>query len=119
MGVSYLGNLEEDDMLLFKSKMDPKTYELFYELVTREDEYGGMIPWPLLQIEKVLTNDGERMDVDRMYGREVKSKYFGYGGNRSLYAELYRVLGYVIYGYGNLSNNDRKRNGERTKRVLR
>ena len=118
MDVSYLGTLEEEDMLLFKSKMDPRTYELFYELVTRDDEYGGMIPWPLIQIETVLTNDGECLGEERMYGREVKSKYFGYGGNRSLYAELYRVLGYVIYGYGNLSNNDRKRNGERTKRVL-
>lgn len=40
----------------------------------------------------------------------------GHGG---LYGEWYRCLAYLMYGYGNISNNDRRRSGLKPVRKYR
>ena len=116
MESSYLFGVTDSEIEQLRNVMDPRTFDLLIELLGRDDEYSGHTPWPYVQLENILLGIGLYNGIDRFYGKGIKQLYFGYGGSSSTYAEYYRVLGYVIYGYGNLSNNDRKRRGKRTKR---
>lgn len=84
--------------------MDKRTAELYADL-KEAGKNERSTSWPEIKTDLALTGPLFKRDYERDY-REV---YFGYApGN---YAEWYRCLAYVLYGYGNWSNNDRRRSG--------
>jgi hypothetical protein len=84
--------------------MDKQTKAL-YEKLKEDGKDVGSTAWPELKTDLIL--DGPRFRF--YYEEDYRETYFAYAPGR--YAEWYRCLSYVLYGYGNWSNNDRRRAG--------
>lgn len=93
--------------------MDKQTKELYDAWKERNKEEHG-IPWPKVQIDMYDEHPWS-------FVRKSHSKHGGYhaiyrayteqAGGYSEYAEAYKILAFTIFGYGNWSNNDRRRQG--------
>lgn len=97
---------EEEEYIVCKSKMETQTFTLLME--TCNNYKGEGIPFPLIGIVDVCENE----ESGKFWARitDFKSRYISY---HSDYGNLYRVLAFTIFGYGNWSNNDRIRKGLR------
>jgi hypothetical protein len=97
----------EFDIDAFKSIMDEPTFKLFDEWCEKWDK--DTIPMPLAELKWMLENyrfwskHNSKINIYREYSRSVS--------RHPLYAEMYQILAFTLYGYGNWSNNHRKRNG--------
>ena len=84
--------------------MDKQTQALY----TKLKEAGKDVPttaWPELKTD--LAVEGPLFKF--YYEEDFRETYFAYAPGR--YAEWYRCFAYVLYGFGNWSNNDRRRAG--------
>lgn len=93
MSRDYLFGVDEEKLDRFRAVMDIRTYEMLVELLSRDDEYGGCIPWPYVKIESILLNERFAGWLAKMYGKGIKDVYLGYDSSciRS-YSEYDRVL---------------------------
>jgi hypothetical protein len=97
----------EFDIDAFQSIMDKPTFKLFEEWCEKWQE--ETLPLPLVELEWMLENysfwskRNSRINMYRAYSRSVS--------RHSLYAEMYQILAFTLYGYGNWSNNARKQRG--------
>lgn len=80
--------------------LDERTRSYYEDLCSRSNK--PTVYFPQMMADHYV-NHGIKPLTD-----EIKRKIFRYDG---LYSEWYRCLAYMVYGYGNLSNNDRRRNG--------
>ncbi len=89
--------------------VDDKTMELYRKLKTRERRGPG-IPLPEVLCDSII-EDG--FWDEELWSDGIKTEVHG---KSNLYGEWFRCYGYMVFGYGNLSNNDRRRNGLPAKR---
>lgn len=80
--------------------MDEKTKAYYEDIQSRSPN--NSIALPQMMVEYYLKFS------EYPFKDDIKSKALSYDGT---YGEWYQCLAYMIYGYGNLSNNDRRRNG--------
>lgn len=92
------------DIDAFRNIMDKSTFMLFDEWCEKWNE--DTFPLPLVELEWLLENYsfwGKRNSKTNMY-----RKYSIRIDRHPLYAELYKIIAFTLYGYGNWSNNHRK-----------
>ena len=90
--------------------IDTKT-KILYDTLKAEGEGARHRAWPELLCEMALEEKYEK--PTRNYGAICRR----YDGHR--YGEWYRCLAFITFGYGNYSNNDRRRNGLPARRKSR
>ncbi|MBO0602716.1 hypothetical protein I2483_13695 [Sporosarcina sp. E16_3] len=78
--------------------IDARTLAYYEDLTARQAKL-PYSSWPQFKAE---------MFID---GNDFGSKPYIHRGYSGLYGEWYRCLAYMYYGYGNTSNNDRRRHG--------
>lgn len=99
-----------------KQKADKETLALLEKWLEDNQNYKG-VPYPILIIHGAVTNPyfTRKTETDKRFS----SLYFNYkerqteGNDKEskAYGELYRIIAFLLYGYGNWSNNDRRRKG--------
>jgi hypothetical protein len=94
--------------------MDAKTRELYAAAIKRSESDPG-IPYPQLLLE---LNVLRGFLYTFLYQKDYRQLYRDYAHNPA-YADWYRIIAYTLYGYGNWSNNDRRRNGLPARRSLK
>lgn len=87
--------------------IDARTRAYYDELTTRQAKLRST-PYPQM-LAKFYVRHGNSIG----WRPKVST---GHGG---LYGEWYRCLAYLLYGYGNLTNNDRRRSGLKPVRKYR
>lgn len=96
---------------------DRKSKEMLNELNVRRKSEGRFYPWPLVKANSMMEEKGLAGWLRDVYlqenYRETVNHHKGY------YSDCYRCLGYLIYGYGYLSNNERRMAGLKPKRFRR
>ena len=101
----YNTNLfEEEEYILCKSKIEKQTFTLLMDACNDYKSEG--IPLPLIGIIDVCEDEASGKFWTRL--TDFKSDYISYN---STYGDLFMVLAFTIFGYGNWSNNDRIRKG--------
>lgn len=99
--------LEPEEWDACRKHMDQETFEEFQMLVKSEEPFSIGIPLPILTIVDVC-EDFKKWGKESVRNfRTVSNSY----QNADCYKELYRILAFAIYGYGNWSNNDRRQKG--------
>lgn len=98
---------KEEEYILCKSKMEKQTFTLFMDACNNYKSEG--IPLPFLGIIDVCEDEASGKFWTRI--TDFKSVYLSF---TSTYGDLYMVLAFTIFGYGNWSNNDRIRKGLKT-----
>ncbi len=101
---------------LIQKTADKETLALLEKWIEDNQDYKG-IPFPIMSISHVCENRHfiRKTETDK----RLSSLYFNYkerqaeGNDKSdkAYGQLYRILAFMIFGYGNWSNNDRLRKG--------
>ncbi|WP_262176692.1 hypothetical protein [Saccharococcus sp. Marseille-Q5394] len=96
---------EEEEYILCKSKMEKQTFTILMDACDRNEGEG--IPFPLIGIMDVCE---DKAHYGKFWTRlsDFKREYLSHN---SYYGDLFKVLAYTIFGYGNWSNNDRLRKG--------
>lgn len=91
--------------------MEPMVVGLLKEWWDEHGEGYKGIPWPLVKI--MHYNDAwffRKADLRKDYHAYMsQSKQHP---SHAAYAQLYKILAFHIYGFGNWSNSDRRRNGK-------
>lgn len=103
----YNTNLfEEEEYQQCKRKMDERVFTRLMDICNTDIDDG--IPLPLLNIIYVVEDMAHWGKFCARISSGFKGEYLSHPG---YYGDLYLVLAYTIYGYGNWSNNDRIRKG--------
>lgn len=79
----------------------------YYEELTARQAKTKFTPYPKMLV-----------DYHAMHGQHLWRPKIS-TGHSGLYGEWYRCLAYLLYGYGNISNNDRRRSGLKPARKYR
>ncbi len=77
----------------------------YYDELTERSEKMRYKTWP-----QIKANNYARYGAKYIVGTSQNYVVL-VAAYRGIYSEWYRCLAYMQYGYGNLSNNDRSRNG--------
>jgi hypothetical protein len=99
--------LEPEEWEMCKVHMDQETFEEFRMFVKVEEPFSVGLPYPIITIVDVCEDFQKWGRYSTEDFRDVYHKY----KNADCYKELYRLLAFTIYGYGNWSNNDRRHKG--------
>lgn len=91
----------------FRPMMDEPTFELFTDWCRHYQE--DTMPYPFAMLSWMLDDYGywgKQIGKENLYEYYYDALEFD-----ELYALLYKIQAFTLYGYGNWSNNDRKRKG--------
>ncbi|BCO16286.1 hypothetical protein_gp233 [Bacillus phage vB_BceM_WH1] len=106
------GFFYEREWLRIKKNVDAETFALLEAWCEEHKDYKGL-PFPIITLCSV---GGNNTKFVRKYNRHLYKSYYdckqrATDKDRIGYAELYRILAFAFYGYGNWSNSDRRRKG--------
>lgn len=104
---SAINWLEKEEWEQCRKVMDQETFEDFQMLVKSEEIFSVGIPFPAIKIVDVCE---DFKTYAKLYKSDFRKIYEQYS-HSDYYRELYRILAFTIYGYGNWSNNDRRHKG--------
>lgn len=106
----------QDEWDEIKNKADKETFSLLEKWVEDNKDYRGL-PFPILTINAVVTRPYfiRKEETDKrfsnLYDNYTLRQVEGSDKENRAYGQLYRIIAFMIYGYGNWSNNARRAKG--------
>lgn len=87
--------------------IDSRSLDLYYQLSNLKE---SSLYYPQMLCEFVYKGNGIKINTNSKLD-QPKHLYYSCKAKHPVYADWYKCLGYMMFGYGNLSNNDRRRKG--------
>lgn len=101
--------------------IDEKTKAMWHDLnVRRKTESPHGTPWPMVKASGLLRHGDDPAYFYRwLYRHENYRQTVAAYQRDPFYAECYECLAYMVYGYGFMSNNERRHAGLKPRRIRR
>lgn len=107
---------DQDEWDVVKKTADKETFALLEKWVEDNKDYRGL-PFPIITITSMANHLHfiRKSETDKrfssLYENYALRQVEGNDKENKAYGQLYRIIAFMIFGYGNWSNNDRRRKG--------